>query len=168
MKVKYLDIFVATFEKNYTYFIVMIKNIKSIAHIASRSINIGDGAVHYVLDDALFNDKNFNVTKIDSLDYRGLKESELDEGYFSNYDLTVIGGGGMIDGGKSHTKSGIAFPVSPEDIVSTKNKFAIVGIGHNLFQNQEFHNKSALINLVKSFEKREFLLCKKRWFSVKT
>ena len=33
----------------------MIKNIKSIAHIASRSINIGDGAVHYVLDDVIWN-----------------------------------------------------------------------------------------------------------------
>jgi len=134
----------------------MSKNFKSIGHIASRSINIGDGAVHYVLDDVLFSNQNFNVTKIDSLDYRGLKESELDEDFFNNYDLTVIGGGGMIDGGKSHTKSGIAFPVSPEDVVSTKNKFAIVGIGHNLFQNQEFHNKNALINLIKSFEKRQF------------
>ena len=87
----------------------MSKNFKSIGHIASRSINIGDGAVHYVLDEVLFSNQNFNVTKIDSLDYRGLKESELDENFFNNYDLTVIGGGGMIDEGKSHTKSGIAF-----------------------------------------------------------
>ena len=32
----------------------MSKNFKSIGHIASRSINIGDGAVHYVLDEVLF------------------------------------------------------------------------------------------------------------------
>ena len=85
----------------------MSKNFKSIGHIASRSINIGDGAACIgVLDEVLFGNQNFNVTKIDSLDYRGLKESELDEDFFNNYDLTVIGGGGMIDG-ESHTKSGI-------------------------------------------------------------
>ena len=54
---------------------------------------------YYVLDEVLFSNQNFNVTKMIH-DYRGLKESELDENFFNNYDLTVIGGGGMIDGGK--------------------------------------------------------------------
>ena len=64
------------------------------------------------------------------------------------------------------TKSGIAFPVSPEDIVSMT--ILPVGIGHNLFQNQEFHNKNALINLIKSLKNSSFHTRKKRWFSIKT
>ena len=119
-----------------------------IVHIASHNINVGDGAIsagiHGVASAILGTEVNFIA--MDIVDYIGSPTPEAINS--KKPDLVIIGGGGTIDGHKSRTKSGTAFQMSPSELSEINAPITFVGLGHNVFRDQEVYNMDVLEDFI--------------------
>jgi len=104
-----------------------------IAHAASHSTNIGDGALIQVLQ-TYMGDNIYN-------------HDVVYDGTFLNpdgFDKIIIGGGGAI-GGLSHDRTPMAYPVTHETL---SDKMSFVAIGYNVFYGREYGYKKELKDLI--------------------
>lgn len=130
-----------------------------ILHIASHNINVGDGALISSIHRRLkyiagipLKFKAFDIVDFEP-EYGGATLAQVD---FAGHALTLIGGGGTIDSKRNRTTSGMAFPMSGQDIRQCKSPLAYVAIGYNLFGDQYLRNKEALIAVLNACADKGF------------
>lgn len=128
--------------------------VVNIAHIASHSINVGDGAIINGIQES-FRDylfllnKGVKFTPIDIVDFinpEPFTAEQLDSG---GYDLIIVGGGGTIDGARRE-ESGFAFRMTPEELRKLRTPIAFCGIGHNLFNGRDLQNGERLREFIET------------------
>lgn len=124
-----------------------------ILHIASHSINVGDGALiqgmrarfapllprparYHDRDIVAFNSPDGNM--------------DLGDLQFDEYDLILVGGGGTIDGKPYRQNSGMAFPLGGSEIRNGHIPLCYVALGYNLFPGEELHCCDALVEVLRA------------------
>lgn len=121
-----------------------------IAHIATHSTNIGDGALIDGLQNKLKQsvDRELLFLNEDLMDFTLYRCKRFDSSYVDwlnkSADLLIIGGGGMIDGGKKNANSGLALPFDLNVFSRLKIPVIFYAVGHNLFPGQRFYHKEKL------------------------
>jgi len=126
----------------------MSENI--IAHIATHSTNVGDGALIDGLQNKLKQlvDRQLLFLNEDLMDFTLYRHKRFDYSYVNwlnrSADLLIIGGGGMIDGGKKNVGSGLALPFDLKVFSKLKIPAIFYAVGHNLFPGQRFYHKEKL------------------------
>lgn len=132
--------------------------VKPVLHIASHNINVGDGAITDGIRNELSKiaDEVVEFSEIDILDfsppYGNLSIQDID---FSCYCLTLVGGGGIIDGKAGRIRSGNAFPMSGAELRRARFPIAYVAVGYNLYPGQVLHCKEALVEVLKACADRD-------------
>jgi polysaccharide pyruvyl transferase WcaK-like protein len=127
-----------------------------ILHIASHSINMGDGAIHAGMNRALRDVLgNYEIILLDHVahDMAG-KEITFDLIKSINPDHIIIGGGGAID---CHERlNGTAVPISLRTFERLNIPVTFLALGHNMLYGQEMKPLSAegLQNLINICEKK--------------
>lgn len=122
--------------------------VVNIAHIASHSINIGDGAIINGIQES-FRDRLFLLNKgvkftpIDIVDFINPEPFTAEQLDCGNYDLIIVGGGGTIDGAP-RTESGFAFRMEVGELRKLRTPIAFCGIGHNIFPMRRLKNPDKL------------------------
>jgi len=104
-----------------------------VAHAASHSTNIGDGAIVQVLQKYMGD----NIYNYDVVYDGGLLNPD-------DFDKIIIGGGGAI-GGLSRIRVPMAYPVTHETL---NHKMSFVAIGYNVFYGREYDYKEELKDLI--------------------
>ncbi len=133
-------------------------------HVATHGHNIGDGAlvagIHRTLREDLSEEIVF--TPYDVLEKKLRREfamfsrSELDE-VQAKFDLILVGGGGMIEGGPRNHLSGINFNFDPDLLDHLRIPMVFYALGFNQFRRSFFFHKSALEKLLAQVEARGLL-----------
>jgi polysaccharide pyruvyl transferase WcaK-like protein len=133
-------------------------NSLEIVHFAYHNINIGDGAVVAGIRrhlDAAFPDHRYVAR--DLIDFAGIDgDASFDAGDLRSDQLVLVGGGGVIDGSSQRIRSGMAFPMSGEELRSTPARMAYVALGYNLFPGRELRCREALADVVAACRERSF------------
>jgi len=97
-----------------------------ILHTATHTTNIGDGALNFGIQNMLKKqNNNFDFTDDCLMDYENFygdkKYSEKLVKKINNFDLLIIGGGGMIEGGRNLSNIGLAYNM-PLNLLKRINK----------------------------------------------
>lgn len=116
----------------------------TIRHLATHNTNIGDGALISAiqsrltglcpeirfLDDDLMRYANYmGRTRFDADFIQDVNRS---------CDLLLVGGGGLLDGSRSHDQSGMGFNIRPELLRELESPPAFAAVGFNLFSGQKY------------------------------
>jgi len=140
----------------------MILNVK---HLATHSTNIGDGALVNGIRETLDKDIKFQLNFVNDcmMHYDNfLGDKKLDSEWVSdlnnNFDLLVVGGGGMIDGSRRNKNTGFAFNMELDLVQKISIPIVFYGLGFNLFTSQIFHNKKKLIESLNFFLNKKNVL----------
>jgi polysaccharide pyruvyl transferase WcaK-like protein len=75
---------------------------------------------------------------------------DLSDVRFEDFHLVLVGGGGTIDGKPYRRKSGMAFPLSGEQIRGQRIPLCYVALGYNLFQGEQLHCRNALADVLRA------------------
>lgn len=131
-------------------------------HIATHTTNIGDGALVQGIQRTMQEDCSQKLEFIDDClmhysNYWGAKQYDSDFVHRINTecDLLLIGGGGMLDGSRSSTNSGMGFNLPLELFDQIKVPIVFYAVGHNTFNGQVYWNKSKLEALIKYVNNRK-------------
>jgi hypothetical protein len=125
----------------------------SVLHIASQNINIGDGALIHGIRHHLKRvaDRPFSIANHDIVDFTTPRGNmSLQDVDFSQHELTLVGGGGTISGSSSLVESGMAFPLSGQEIRRQRPSLAYVALGYNLFPGEELHCAEQLAEVLRA------------------
>jgi polysaccharide pyruvyl transferase WcaK-like protein len=135
-----------------------------VLHAATHDHNIGDGALVAGMQATLREDLGREID-FEPLDVLAAKLSgrrnmlpdvepgELDE----RYDLVLVGGGGMIEGGKGNYLSGINFNFRLELLEKTTVPWVFYALGFNHFRRSVFFHKRRLARLIELVDRRGLL-----------
>lgn len=132
-----------------------MKKHYTIAHIASHTTNIGDGALIKGIQSTLTEDLKTEINFINhcTWDFTNYGSRVFDRNYVDwvndNADMLIIGGGGMI-GGHRRQISGVNLPIQPGALKHLKIPLVFYALGHNLFPGQKLENAEALKSLLMS------------------
>lgn len=131
-------------------------------HIATHSTNIGDAALIQGLQATIKDDWGVPVkfipdTLMEYQTYWGNKrfDAELVARINSESDMLLIGGGGMLDGGRLNKETGIAFNLPLHLFDKIKVPVVFYAVGHNLFPNQYYWHTGQLRQLLVRITARE-------------
>lgn len=131
-------------------------------HLATHSTNIGDAALIQGLHTTLREDWKRPVEFIaDPLmeydNYWGEKrfDSRFVERVNSECDLLLIGGGGMMDGGRKDHNTGMAFNIPLDLLNNIRAPVVFYALGHNLFPNQKYWHSQKLLQSIKAITSRK-------------
>ena len=126
-----------------------------ILHAATHGHNIGDGALVAGLHRVLAEDLGvtLDVTPLDVLDAKlGGRRDMLPRGearrLAERFDLVLVGGGGMIEGGKGNFLSGINFNFHLAAIAESGLPWVFYALGFNQFRRTFFFHRRRLGRLV--------------------
>jgi polysaccharide pyruvyl transferase WcaK-like protein/2-polyprenyl-3-methyl-5-hydroxy-6-metoxy-1,4-benzoquinol methylase len=130
-----------------------------VLHIASHNINMGDGAIsagiRRMVETVVGTPTRF--TAVDIVDYKNYGQhfsaEQINE---IKPDLVLIGGGGTIDGHPHREHTGTAFSMPFEEFDKIQAPVGLMGLGHNIFPNQEVYHMDTLEEFV--------LLCKSKGY----
>jgi polysaccharide pyruvyl transferase WcaK-like protein len=135
-----------------------------VLHAATHGHNIGDGALvagmHATIEEDL--GTRLEVTPIDVLGckLRGrrnmLTESEA-ACLRGKIDLVLVGGGGMIEGGKGNYLSGLNFNFDPDLIDVLDVPWVFYALGFNQFRHTLFLHRGRLRRVLEHVERRGLL-----------
>ena len=118
-----------------------------IVHIASHSINVGDGAITSGIRRALADiyPGEISYTNIEIVDYEFFGQ-ELSAAYLDALggNLILVGGGGTIDGHTMRLQNGTAFTMTMDEMKLLQTPIAFVALGHNQFNHQRFYHRDIL------------------------
>lgn len=93
--------------------------------------------------------QNIQFYSVDIVDYANYGKAFTAEGIEDlNPDLIVVGGGGTIDGHENRIYTGTAFTMPLAELEKLSTPIAFVGLGHNLFPAQEFHQADVLSDFI--------------------
>lgn len=134
-------------------------------HTATHSTNIGDAALICGIHSTIREDWGEAVEFIpDHLmrydTYWGSKKFDIDlvEQINSKSDLLLIGGGGMIDGGRGNKGTGMAFNLPFPLWGEIRVPIAFYALGQNLFPNQRYWHSIKLLQLINYAASKENIL----------
>lgn len=138
-------------------------------HVATHTTNIGDGALVSGIHRTIREDWDRPVEFIpDCLmeyeNYMGNKryDDALVARINTDADLLLIGGGGMLDGGRGDKNTGMGFDLPLELLEKIKIPVVFYAVGYNLFDKQIYWNLDKLKNYI------EFVVAQKNvLFSVR-
>ena len=128
-----------------------------VLHIASHFINVGDGAIIQGIRRGMstIHERGIEFNNLDIVDIEPnvrISSEAIDGG---EYDLVIVGGGGTIDGHVIHADfGGMALHLTAEELEKLKTPICFVGLGHNLFRDQEFYGAEKLQEFVNVCEKK--------------
>ncbi|MFC4255549.1 hypothetical protein GRI97_08930 [Altererythrobacter xixiisoli] len=126
-----------------------------VLHLASHEINVGDGALTHAIRARILDIVGAGVS-FDLQDVAVFRK-ELTAAELDSYDLVVVGGGGGISNGPFAARTGTPMPISMDEYVKSKARFAFVGLGHNLFEGDPFRHAEQLKQLLRHVrEKGDF------------
>ncbi len=125
-------------------------------HIATHTTNIGDGALVSGIHQTIRKDWGVPVEFIpDCLmkyrNYWGNKQynqATVDE-INTSCDLLLIGGGGMLDGGRGDKNAGMGFDLSHNLLKKISVPVVFYAVGYNLFDKQIYWNLNKLRRRIK-------------------
>lgn len=128
-----------------------------VLHVASHRINVGDGALIGAIQRRLSRVAGADITfdDFDIVDFEPEYGGAL-LGDLSRYALVVVGGGGTIDNKRTRAPSGMAFPMSGEEIRRSPVPVAFVALGYNLFGGTRLRNSAALADVIAACAERGF------------
>ena len=121
--------------------------IYKILHTATHTTNIGDGALNYGIQTTLKRRyKNIDFTDDCLMDYENFYgdkrySKELIE-KINKFDLLIIGGGGMIEGGRNLKQTGLAYNLPLELLKKINIPIVFYALGFNKFDSNFFFNKN--------------------------
>jgi len=131
-------------------------------HVATHTTNIGDGALVKGIQRTIREDWPEPVEFISDClmhykNYWGPKQytEKLIDQINGKSDLLLIGGGGMLDGGRRYSHTGMGFNLPIEFFKKIKIPIVFYAVGHNSFDGQYFWNKKKLHRLMDFIEKRD-------------
>lgn len=131
----------------------------NIAHVASHSINVGDGAIVNGIQGTirkLYPGLSFKFHNLEIVDYvNNNKNWEASVFDFANYDAILVGGGGTIDGAADRGISGFAFRMDPTELRKLKTPICFVGIGHNVFPGRRIRHPKKLSEFIEVCAERD-------------
>ncbi|MFH0793483.1 MAG: polysaccharide pyruvyl transferase family protein [bacterium] len=125
-----------------------------ILHIACHNTNVGDGALINGLQNSLRDiEPEIAFTNDDLMDSdNNWGHKRYDEAFFrraeKNFDLIVIGGGGLFDSNSASDLSGMTLNVDPKVLGTIKVPVVFYAVGFNVFRGQGFHHADKLRRLV--------------------
>ena len=130
-----------------------------VLHVASHRINVGDGALIEAIQRGLrrvagapIRFEDFDIVDLEP-EFGGASLREVDLG---RYRLVLVGGGGTIDNKRTRTASGMAFPMSGDEIRASPTPLAFVALGYNLFGGTRLRNEAALADVIRACAERGF------------
>lgn len=113
-----------------------------ILHIASHTINVGDGLLNFHLRSRV---ESHVSEKIDWVLHDVHRTDVLSDASLQEFDKIIIGGGGGIDGVSNPKTSGMAANIDFDALGSeTLRKTHVVSLGVNLYRGQNLKTKGAL------------------------
>lgn len=134
-----------------------------VLHAATHDHNIGDGAlvagIHATLPPDLGAEIEF--VPLDVLGHklrrrrRMLSKAEA-RALGAEYDLVLVGGGGMIEGGRGNYLSGINFNFDLDLLQASEVPWAFYALGFNQFRGTHFFHRRRLERLLEIAERRGF------------
>jgi polysaccharide pyruvyl transferase WcaK-like protein len=134
-----------------------------VLHAATHDHNIGDGAlvagIHATLRADLETEIDF--VPLDVLGHklrrrrRMLDKAEAKQ-LAARYDLVLVGGGGMIEGGRGNYLSGINFNFDLDLLERSEVPWAFYALGFNQFRGTHFFHRRRLERLLAIAERRGF------------
>ncbi|RJQ47416.1 MAG: hypothetical protein C4538_05205 [Nitrospiraceae bacterium] len=126
-------------------------------HLATHSTNIGDAALIYGMHTTMREDWRRPVEFISDplMDYdnywgKNKFDSLFVERVNSECDLLLIGGGGMMDGGRKDYNTGMAFNIPLDLLKSIRTPVVFYALGHNLFPNQKYRHSQKLLQSIRA------------------
>lgn len=135
----------------------------SVLHVASHRINVGDGALVSVIQRSLrgiagqagdaIHFEDFDIVDLEPV-FGGVDFSASVN--LTDHDLVLVGGGGTIDNKRTRTSSGMAFPLSGDDVRRSPTPLAYVAVGYNLFAGTRLRNAEALADVLRACAERGF------------
>lgn len=135
-----------------------------VLHAATHGHNIGDGALVAGMHATLAEDLAvpLEITPIDVLDckLRGIRDmlpADKFEAMRGRIDLVLVGGGGMIEGGKGNYLSGLNFNFDPALIELLDVPWVFYALGFNQFRSTTFFHRRRLKEVLRRVERRGFL-----------
>lgn len=129
----------------------------TILHVASHEINVGDGAliggIRQVLREIAGFEPRYRPMEMTDFPARSSEVSpeSLDA---ASADLILVGGGGSIDGRPSHTRSGMAFPLSGDEVRRLRTPLAYVALGVNMLPGEGLHHADRLAEVLRACRDR--------------
>jgi polysaccharide pyruvyl transferase WcaK-like protein len=130
-----------------------------VLHAATHGHNIGDGALvagmHRVLGEDL--DVELEIHPLDVLGHKLRGERDMlprrtAATLHEHYDLVLVGGGGMIEGGKGNYLSGINFNFHLDVLRESRIPWVFYALGDNQFRRTFFFHRRRLRRLVRLCE----------------
>lgn len=126
-----------------------------VLHAATHAHNIGDGALVAGMHRVLAEDLGVDL-EIDPLDVLGCKLAKKRDmlprrdarDLHRRYDLVLVGGGGMIEGGKGNYLSGINFNFHLDVLRDSKIPWVFYALGHNQFRRTFFFHRCKVRRLL--------------------
>ncbi len=127
-----------------------------VLHAATHTHNIGDGALVAGMHRVLAEDLGVNL-EIEPLDVLGCKLAGQRDmlprlearNLHRRYDLVLVGGGGMIEGGKGNYLSGINFNFHLDVLRDSKIPWVFYALGHNQFRRTFFFHRRRVRRLIR-------------------
>ena len=96
--------------------------------------------------------ENFDIVELEP-EFGGASFDEVD---LTRYRLILVGGGGTIDNRRTRVASGMAFPMSGDQIRASPTPLAFVALGFNLFGGTRLRNGDALADVIGACAERGF------------
>jgi polysaccharide pyruvyl transferase WcaK-like protein len=129
----------------------------TILHVASHEINVGDGALIGGIRQAIREIAGFvpRYRPMEMTDFPArsgeVSPESLDA---ASADLILVGGGGSIDGRPSHSRSGMAFPLSGDEVRRLRTPLAYVALGVNMLPGERLHHSDRLADVLRACRDR--------------
>lgn len=124
-------------------------------HVATHTTNIGDGALVLGIQKTLREDWGVPIDFVSDClmeyeNYWGEKKYDLElvSNINNKSDLLLIGGGGMMDGGRGANRSGMGFNMPLDHLKRIKVPVVYYAVGHNSFAKQIYWHAKKLRGLV--------------------